>query len=275
MPMYRARSCPNCNHYFGFTVAKPPFKTTEFAINGACFNCGYKIPMHALLLGKKRAARPSSKRRPRPNSASVKPPAAQQKADPRPAAPLQPPRYATDLRAIGQQLETLQVRTFNLECVGASYVVYPRKEAAGALEAISSRQKQSPLRTLWNRISGANLWRTNNKTPAAEASSITQHRYDPADIARIDREGRAMRKSGSGITDGHRLSQLLRTLGTLVSQRGQKLVAISWQDVSIGVVVETATGQRGFDLYRHENIYDFWVKCYLRRASRAYLDVPS
>jgi hypothetical protein len=274
MPMYRARSCPNCNYYLGFTVAKPPFKTGEFAINGLCFNCGYKIPMHALLLGKKRAARPSSERR-QANSVSVKPRTAQQKADPLSAASLPPPCYATDLRAIGQHLETLQVRAFNLECVGASYVVYPRKEAAVALEAISSPAKQNPLRSFWNRISGGNLWRSNNKMPAAESSSNTQQRYDPADITRIDCEGRARRQAGTGITDGHRLSQLLRTLGTLVSQRGQRLVAISWQDVSIGVVVETPDGQRGLDLYRHDNIYDFWVKCYLRRASRAYLDVPS
>ncbi|MGH7824213.1 MAG: hypothetical protein ACREQ7_03430 [Candidatus Binatia bacterium] len=196
------------------------------------------------------------------------------KLDPGAAVSLPLHRYSIDLRAIGQDLERLKVSHFNLECQEAFYLVWSREETLPPAEAGSPTANGGPLRTLWKQISGGEAQQPKTEISAA-ASSKTSNRYDSVDIDRIERAGKASRQPGSGITDGHSLSQLLRTLGTLIGQRSQRLLAISWQDVSIGVVVETPRGRRQLDLYRHDNVYDFWVKCYLRRAARAYSDVPT
>jgi hypothetical protein len=281
MPTYRARSCPNCNYYFGFTVAHSRLKRTEAPVNGVCLNCGYKIPMRAVVLGAKKAPLQPKRRLTRSGFA---PRAAQKPKGPLSAetktelgAASSSHLYAVALRAIGQQLETLQHNKFNLECRDGAYLVWARKEIPETTETTSLPEKKLSLKKFWKRISGADFGL--RQVAADRQSSLFSHRkpyrYDQADIDRIDRAGKAKRQPGIGITDGHSLSQLLRTLGTLISERGQTLLAISWQEISISVVVETPHGERQLDLYRHDNLYDFWVKCYLRRAGRAYSDIPT
>ena len=63
--------------------------------------------------------------------------------------------------------------------------------------------------------------------------------------------------------------QLLRTVGAVIGQRRERLLGISWQDFSISVVVETTQGQRQIDVFRPDNVYDLWVRMYLRRDNRA------
>jgi hypothetical protein len=278
MPTYRVRSCPNCHYYLGFTVTRSSSKRGDAPVNGLCLNCGYKLPVHAVIRGSKRPA--PSKQAPNPSPLALT--KSRHKTAAKPEAnlvsentPSPSGRYAVDLRAIGQELETLQLNTFNLECAGASYLVSVRKESDESADSGLSQEKEGPLRILWKRIAGGELKRPKPPRAAPLRSQTVTYRYDAADIERIDRAGKARREPGSGITDGHSLSQLMRTLGALLTQKDQKLLAISWQEVSISVVVETSPGQRQLDLYRHDNLYDFWVKGYLRRASRAYSDVPS
>ncbi|HWO42698.1 MAG TPA: hypothetical protein VNO43_12940 [Candidatus Eisenbacteria bacterium] len=271
MPTYRARPCPNCSYYVGFTVGRRGSSSEKFPVNGVCLNCGYRLPMQALVVGRKRRARriggvslravgkPSRREKTDPES----------QPDPEPAIPAGHRDYAVDLRAIGQELEAMRVARFNLECSGVCYTVWPQETKSPADEAAP---KDNPLRALWKRIrSGMDAGAPGAGSPPPKAPQ----RFGGSDIDRIDRAGKARRQPGGTITDGHALSQLMRTLGTLIVQRRQRLLAVSWQPLSIGVVVETPAGKRQLDLYRHDQIYDFWVKCYLRRAGRAYSDVPT
>jgi hypothetical protein len=265
MPTYRARSCPNCNYYIGVTVTHAPRTGTEAPVNGLCLNCGYEVPVRAIVIGKKAPLLSKAHRSRSPLAPSVSQKArAPRESQEKPALGAGASRfrhYASDLRAIGQKLETLQHKHFNIECRGASYLVWPRNSSLDSPEIISSPQKEGRLE--------------NFLKPARLSSHTPPYRYDPADIDRIDRAGKAKRQPGVGITDGHSLSQLLRTLGTLLSRRGQKLLAISWQDASISVVVESPRGERQLDVYRRDHLYDGWVKGYLQRAGRAYSDVPT
>ena len=93
------------------------------------------------------------------------------------------------------------------------------------------------------------------------------------DIERMEYESKSRRRK-STITDGHSLSQLLRTVGAVVGQRRERLLGISWQDFSISIVVETTQGQRQIDVFRPDNLYDLWVRMYLRRDNRALSDFP-
>jgi hypothetical protein len=67
---------------------------------------------------------------------------------------------------------------------------------------------------------------------------------------------------------------LLRTVGDLVSERGERLLGIAWQELSISVVVETSNGRKEIDVFRPDNLYDLWVRMYLKRDNRALLDTP-
>jgi hypothetical protein len=40
------------------------------------------------------------------------------------------------------------------------------------------------------------------------------------------------------------------------------------------MVVETPRGKKEIDVFRPDNLYDLWVKMYLRRDNRALSDTP-
>src|SRR2546430_9812895 len=58
MAKYRARLCPNCNYYVGFSITKPRFKTTEVFVTSFCLNCSYKLPIESIVHGVRRGASP-------------------------------------------------------------------------------------------------------------------------------------------------------------------------------------------------------------------------
>ncbi len=280
MTKYRARSCPKCNYYLGYSISRPLVKTSEFSVTSFCLNCGYKLPVHAVFQGAGRlspllrkrylqAAESMSSGGEAGGIASMPP--TRNESD---GAPIHPQDYSRHLRVIGQQLETLAFATFNLECTGTSYVIWARTD-----DAVPDRRSLSRLR--YRRIQ--NWLRSGNQGQSSDRedellSSTTQSasliEYSPQDLERIDELGKRQRFGTSGLTDGHSLSQLLRTLGSLVSQRNHRLLGISWRDLSICIVVETAQGKREIDVFRPDNLYDLWVSMYLRRENRALSDVP-
>jgi hypothetical protein len=277
MAKYRARQCPKCHYFVGFAIAKQLVTTQEVSVTNFCLNCNYKLPVHSIVRGVRKPTRPSSRRtslrlvqpaqvlavglvaRPRKNEMDTK---------------ISPADYARHLRAIGQDLENLHLRTFNLEYTGDAYLVWIKSD--------DQTENNNPLfRISKNRLQ--KLWR--NKTPPRTlgheesfALSSTQTgrrlRYSVQELDRIEREQRARRRQQSGTADGHCLSQLLRTVGDVVGQKGERLLGIAWQELSIGVVVETPQGRKEIDLYRPDNLYDLWVRMYLRRDNRALFDSP-
>jgi hypothetical protein len=90
----------------------------------------------------------------------------------------------------------------------------------------------------------------------------------------MERDRRQLRRDRRATTDGHSLSQLLRTIGEIIGQRGERLLGISWQEFSISMVVETPHGRKEIDVYRPDNLYDIWVRMYLKRENRAISDTP-
>jgi len=40
------------------------------------------------------------------------------------------------------------------------------------------------------------------------------------------------------------------------------------------VVIETPHGRKEIDVFRPDNLYDLWVRMYLKRDNRAFLDTP-
>jgi hypothetical protein len=273
MAIYRARSCPKCNYYLGFSTARPPVKNKQISITSFCLNCSYKLPISAIIRGIRRptppfrrgalrlaavtAARPSDPKADRGIEAGEKS-----------FAPLDYPRH---LRVIGQDLESLRLKAFNLECTGDSYLVWSRY---GSETHPLSRVSRNRLHKLWRHRFQPLAQGQGEPFTLASSRKVQRYRYSPRDIQRMEEEGRALRRPKGGTTDGHRLSQLLRTVGALVGQRRERLLGISWQDFSVSIVVETAQRRRRIDVFRPDNLYDLWVRMYLRRDHRALSDFP-
>jgi hypothetical protein len=277
MSRYHARHCPKCNYFVGFTVGKPSAKIGDVRITNFCLNCNYKFPVHSIIGGGRRAApvlRRSGLRlvhgTPRGSALGPEDESRSNEMDTK----ITPSDYARHLRAIGQDLEVLHFNDFNLEFTGDAYLVWvkstDRSESSKPLLRISKNR----LQKLWRNRTPPRTIGHEESYPISPSQNGRRLRYSVQELDRIEREQRARRRRQSGNADGHCLSQLLRTLGDLVGQRSERLLGIAWQELSIGVVVETPQGRKEIEVFRPDNLYDLWVRMYLKRDNRAILDTP-
>src|SRR5262245_6802680 len=277
MAKYRARPCPQCNYYLGFSVTKSPGKSKETFITSFCLNCSYKLPINRIIRGIRRTTSPLRR-------AALRLAAVTSRNQTNGAeghgqvenvhTPFSPLDYARHLRVIGQDLETLRLKAFNLECAGDAYFVWSPSGTADAEDHPTARVGKNRLQKLWKKKAQARWHGHEERFTLPSSLSTKRYRYSFRDIERMEYESRSRRRRKTSITDGHRLSQLLRTVGAVGGQRRKRLLGISWQDFSISVVVETAQGQRQIDVFRPDNVYDLWVRMYLRRDNRALSDFP-
>lgn len=263
MAKYEALTCPTCKFYLGYSINRGRFQTTEFAVSGSCLNCDYTIPVHKIIVGKGRKVPPSEVKSRRliglPGKAKV--------GESEHPLESRPPQregfgpwmsYSESLRAIGQQLENSPLKTFNLKCSDELYSVWAGVEISAAKRSSPSASRRRLLGTGGRKVNKGNI----------------SYRYSPNDIDRIEREGKSRRQENNGMPDGHSRSQLLRTIGGLVSKRGNRLLGISWKNHCVAIVVEMSSGRREIDVFRPDHLYDLWVKMYLSRGSRAISELP-
>lgn len=274
MGKFRARHCPRCSYYLGFSIVKQPFKSKETSVTSFCLNCNYKLPIRGVFRGIRRT---SPLRRGALRLASItkgKQTATLEAVQADAAENFSTVDYARHLRVIGQELEGLRLEAFNLECTGDSYLIWSRPGGTGLEDSPLSRLSKNRLQKLWKNRSRTRSYGQEELVTLPSSVQAKRYRYSLSDIERMERESRSHRHPKANVADGHSLSQLLRTVGAIVRQKHERLLGISWQDFSISVVVETAQGQREIDVFRPDNLYDLWVRMYLRRDNRALSDFP-
>jgi hypothetical protein len=276
MGKFRARHCPKCGYYLGFSIVKPPLKGKETSVTSFCLNCNYKLPIRGIIPGSRRTPAPLRRgplrlaSRTRSEQTTTLAPDSVERAE----SSLSSSDYARHLRVIGQDLERFRLETFNLECTGDAYLIWLRPGATGLGGNPLSRLGKNRLQKLWKNTSRSRSYAQEELVSLPSSVRAKRYRYSLSDIDRMEHESRSRRQQKTSIADGHSLSQLLRTLGAIVGQRHERLLGISWQDFSVSVVVETAQGQREIDVFRPDNLYDLWVRMYLRRDNRALSDFP-
>jgi hypothetical protein len=277
MGKFRARHCPRCSYYLGFSIVKPPFKSKETSVTSFCLNCNYKLPIRAIIRGIRRTSSPLRRgalRLASMTKGEQTPVLETEQVNAAAENALAPLDYARHLRVIGQDVEGLRLETFNLECTGDAYLVWSRPGGTGSEDNPISRVSKNRLQKLWKNKSRPRSYGQEELVTLPSSVQAKRYRYSLSDIDRMEHESRSRRYHKPGITDGHSLSQLLRTVGAIVGQRHERLLGISWQDFSVSVVVETTQGQREIDVFRPDNLYDLWVRMYLRRDNRALSDFP-
>jgi hypothetical protein len=274
MLKYRARLCPKCDYYVGFATPAPAAKNGQVSVTNFCLNCNYKLPMHSILRGAgkpNRLARRASLRLVHRTAQAAQ---AAEFIQPQTEIRINPSDYASHLRAIGQDLENLHLAAFNLECTGMAYLVWVRTDNQSDSNNPLFRISRSRLQKLWRNKAQPTVLGQEESYTLPTAATGRRLRYSVQELDRIEREQRAYRRHQSGTADGHSLPQLMRTVGDMIGQKGERLLGISWQELSVSTVVETAEGRKEIDVFRPDNLYDLWVGMFLRRDNRAFSDVP-
>jgi hypothetical protein len=263
MLSYRARPCPKCQYYVGYSVAKPFEGTPEAAVESFCLNCNYRLPVRAVIRGMKRnPLRQTSGKTPRAGQrvndfrGSARLPTAAVSASEGPALG---PNYPRELRAIGQELERRGFKTFNLKCSGDAYFVWST-ETMAPNGGSDSTKNGSP-----------DVAKSSDGKPTDPAMKMLLDRivgfqFTAVQIQRLEQEGRQNRRYTSAVSDRGSLAHLLRTVGEQVYRCNQRLLAIAWGERNISVVTKTAGGWLDMDVMRLDNLYDLWVRMYLQRS---------
>jgi len=277
MLKYRARLCPKCDYYVGFSLPTAPGKSRRVSVTNFCLNCNYKLPVHSIVRGTGKQSR--SMRRTnlrlvhRATSAAMADLTTQPRTNEMDAR-INPADYSRHLRAIGQDLENLHLTSFNLECTSNAYLVWVRADNQSDSINPLFRISRSRLQKLWRNKSQPTVLGHEESYTLPSSQTGRRLRYSVQEIDRIERDQRARRRRPSGTADGHSLPQLLRTIGDLIGQKNERLLGISWQELSVSTVVETVEGRKEIDVFRPDNLYDLWVKMFLRRDNRAFSDIP-
>jgi hypothetical protein len=277
MSTYRARHCSRCNYFIGFTVTRQFSRGGQDSITSFCLNCNYKLPVRGIVHGVRKNTRPVRRLGLRlvhyaPNALEFGTEGERHRSDM--DTRISSADYAQHLRAIGQDLEALHLNQFNLEFTGDAYLVWVKSGDQVEESKPLSRISKNRLQKLWRNRTPARAIGQEESYPVSASETGRRLRYTVQELDRIEREQRARRRYPSGSANGHSLSQLLRTVGELVAQKSERLLGIAWQDLSVGVVIETPQGRKEIDVFRPDNLYDLWVRMYLKRDNRASLDVP-
>jgi len=272
MSKYRARLCPKCDYFIGFAITRHRAHAIKSPLTNFCLNCNYKLPVLSIIRGVRKVSRPTLRRSKLRLVCATPPSAGVGIGTKIMEARISPRDYARHLRAIGQDLENLHLSAFNLECTGSAYLVWVRSDEQSESSNPLFRISRNRLQKLWrNKIPPRVLGQEEPyKLPSDETGR--RLRYSVTELDRIEREQRARRRQQSGTADGHSLSQLLRTIGDLAGQKNDRLLGVSWQELSVSMVVETPEGRKEIDVFRPDNLYDQWVRMYLRRDNLAFSD---
>ena len=157
--------------------------------------------------------------------------------------------YAQTLRALGQAIETLNIGDFGIEPYDDGYRV-TGDAALDRLVGMSDHGNRRPAEPV-------------NFQPAAMELS-----FSFGDAARVDREGRERRPSVNADPGPSRLSQALRVLGSYLDQKYSRMVRLSRRGESFELIYESSLGSRYCEAFSPADLYNLWVRFYLRRAAR-------
>jgi hypothetical protein len=150
------------------------------------------------------------------------------------------------LRVIGQVIERLDmIGAFRLVCGEDGYEIHELANGAETQPRQSQEQREAP-------------------------PSLREFRITLKEIEKLDRRGQSKRWDAEGLPNPDRLPNILRAAGTYVDLKGGRLLEITKKDEN-GLVVRYETSGREIhtDLLEAPDLYDLFVRVYLKRADRS------
>jgi len=170
-------------------------------------------------------------------------------------------RYGNTLRVIGQNLESLEVESFELDASSEHYVVRGdciKSNATPAPEPIATRSFLGFIR---------NIGKT--KTPQNSGPQICHFsdlQFTDADIELLDEKGKLLRaKSDDCALNPHSIAQVLRTAGADLDHKRSRLLKLSWQHQTLTLNHLNAHGVEGTETFMPAELYNLWVHQFKQR----------
>lgn len=176
--------------------------------------------------------------------------------------------YAQPLRAIGQALETLNLKKFELRPVGEDFLVQ------GTLARANPESSDDPLTieklsAIWGRLPALDReGRDRQRETNGAFLTPIELQYTLKDVERLEQEGQAKRVDPHRMPDTSSLSQVLRCVGAYLNQKRARLLRLAREAESIYVEYETTLGSNITETLAVGELYDLWVRMYLQRAER-------
>ena len=167
-------------------------------------------------------------------------------------APVVAPRisYSQSLRVVGQFLQTLKPKDFEIQLLEGSVAVRLR-----VLEVIS------PPPAAKSKFSFRAVPPATPKTQ----ETTSERRYSIQEIEELDREGQTKRVNTDAPADFYSLSQMLRTVGSYVDHRRLRLLDLNWDGSRLVLRLEGTDGRSRTEEHAVSSFHDYFSRMYLRR----------
>lgn len=172
--------------------------------------------------------------------------------------------YEQILRAIGQGLEALSVRAFDLEVDGNKYIIRGNSETFKKEKIPKASGSKHAIHNLWSK----SQTQSSRRTPPGKFSSsfvFLGMQFTPEEIDRLERQGQALRFDWESSPNAQRLSQILRTVGAYVDHKGGRLLRVSRRNQWVTIWYRSPLGGERVEEFSRFNLYDLWVHMYKQR----------
>jgi hypothetical protein len=160
------------------------------------------------------------------------------------------PSYSQSLRVIGQFLETLKPKDFEIQLL--------EDELAVRLRVLEVIVPPTPPKSKFS-------FRAPPPAPTRTEEKTSERRYSIQEIENLDREGQTKRVDGDAPTDFYSLSQMLRTVGSYVDHRHLRLLSLSWDGTRLALQLEGADKRSRTEEHAVSSFHDYFSRMYLRR----------
>ena len=164
--------------------------------------------------------------------------------------------YQHILRAIGQGLEALEVKAFDLKVSDNHYLVRGESKKPRTSDAPKAIQKKSFLSLILH----------GKKKGTVDASGLrpfrfTGLRFTPKDIELLERKGQVLQTNfESSAPNSQSLSQILRTVGGYLDLHRCRLSKLSWRDNLLTLWYINRQGVEAKDILSSRALNDQWVQ---------------
>ena len=167
-----------------------------------------------------------------------------------PPAPASRVSYSQSLRVIGQFLETLKPKDFEIQLL--------QDEISVRLRVVEVVAPPPPPKSKFS-------FRSPPPAPPKTQETKSERRYSIQEIEELDREGQTKRVNSDAPADFYSLSQMLRTVGSYVDHRHLRLLDLSWDGTRLVLRLEGADGRSRTEEHAVSSFHDYFSRMYLRR----------
>jgi hypothetical protein len=169
-------------------------------------------------------------------------------------------KYAMRLRPIGQMLEGLRIDSFAVRPDEDGFIIRDKTRNRAQL---TPRERAFLAELHWNHTASM------DKADALRmAAGVFEWHVTNGDIERFEREGREKRRAGDQTPDSDSVSHVLRVVGSILDQKGGHMASVLKDEQVVTLEYDLPGGRTAAEEYNVPELYDFWVRMYMKRTAR-------